>query len=310
MDFIDIFNDIWSTLSNIDILIRIALSSVMLLIIIILSFWQKVGMETMFLWSFFRGFIQIVLMGSILTLIFDISIIWLLYIVLISMCVFAAFSISRRYRYPKMFLIELLAITSSSMFILTLVMFSGVPAAFEGIIPFPPQGEFIIPMGSMVISNTMVITSIVLERTKSDILKAKGSVEAALTLGDSSTNAVRTILRDSYKAGLMPSTSRVAILGIVSIPGLMSGMIIGGVPPIEAAVYQIVIFLMILSSSFPASIIANALFTRQFFTKEHQFDLVFLNQLAKIEEEKKAQMKKNKKKMEKWKEKLRRKNNK
>lgn len=308
MAFIDIFNDIWATLSNIDILIRIALSSVMLLIIVFLSLWQNVGMETMFLWSFFRGFIQIVLMGSILTLIFDISRIWLLYIVLISMCVFAAFSISRRYRYPKMFLIELLAITSSSMFILTIVMFSGVPAVFEGIIPYPPQGEFIIPMGSMVISNTMVITSIVLERTKSDILKAKGSVEAALALGDSSTNAVRTILRDSYKAGLMPSTSRVAILGIVSIPGLMSGMIIGGVPPIEAAVYQIVIFLMILSSSFPASIITNALFTRQFFTKEHQFDLVFLNQLAKIEEEKNAQMKKNKKRMEKWKEKMRRKN--
>ncbi len=308
MAFVDIFNDIWATLSNVDILIRIALSSVMLLIIIILSLWQRVGMETMFLWSFFRGFIQIVLMGSILTLIFDISRIWLLYIVLISMCLFAAFSISRRYRYPKMFLIEFLAITSSSMFILTFVMFSGVPAIFEGIIPYPPQGEFIIPMGSMVISNTMVITSIVLERTKSDILKAKGSVEAALALGDSSTNAVRTILRDSYKAGLMPSTSRVAILGIVSIPGLMSGMIIGGVPPIEAAVYQIVIFLMILSSSFPASIIANALFTRQFFTKEHQFDLVFLNQLAKIEEEKNAQAKKNKKRMEKWKEKMRRKN--
>ena len=117
MAFIDIFNDIWSTLSNVDILIRIALSSVMLLIIVILSLWQNVGMETMFLWSFFRGFIQIVLMGSILTLIFDISKIWLLYIVLISMCVFAAFSISRRYRYPKMFLIELLAITSSSIFI-------------------------------------------------------------------------------------------------------------------------------------------------------------------------------------------------
>lgn len=307
MAFVDIFSDIWTTLSDLDILIRIALSCALLIIIVLLSLWQNVGMETMFLWSFFRGFIQIVLMGSVLTLIFDIERIWLLYIVLILMCVFAAFTISRRYKYPKLFLIELLAITASSISVLTLVMFSGIPAAFEGIIPYPPQGEFVIPMGSMVISNTMVITSIVIERSKSDILKAKGSIEAALTLGDSSTNSVRTILRDSYKAGLMPTTSRVAVLGIVTIPGLMSGMIIGGVPPIEAAVYQVVIFLMILSSSFPASIIANALFTRQFFTKEHQFDLVFLNQLAKIEEEKNTQIRKNKKRLDKWKEKLRRK---
>lgn len=300
----EIFVDIWTSISQLDIIIRIGLSCVMLILLVALSLWQRINMETMFLWSFFRGFIQIILMGSILTLIFDISKAWLLYIVLVLMCMFAAFTISRRYRYPKMFLIELLAITSSSILILTIVMFSGQIPGFIGIIPYPEdyvftwsnilpvKGEYVIPMGSMVISNTMVITSIVLERSKSDILKSKGTVEAALALGDSTKNAVRVILRDSYKAGLMPTTTRVAVLGIVTIPGLMSGMIIGGVNPIEAAVYQVVIFLMILSSSFPASIIASSLFTRQFFTSEQQFNIKFLNQLEKIENEKKNNAKK------------------
>lgn len=295
--------DIWNALKQADLLIRIGFSSIMLIIIVALSLWQKINMETMFLWSFFRGFVQIVLMGSVLTLIFDIAKIWLLYIVLVLMCIFAAFTISRRYPYPRMFLIELVAITSSSLLILTFVIFSGVFNFFEGIIPYPPLGEYVIPMGSMVISNTMVITSIVLERAKSDILKSKGIIEAALALGDSSQNSIRIILRDSYRAGVMPSTSRVAVLGIVTIPGLMSGMIIGGLHPIEAAVYQVVIFLMILSSSFPASIIANYLFTKQFFTSEHQFNIQFLNELERIEQERKNKDK-NK---EKLREKIRRK---
>jgi uncharacterized protein (TIGR00245 family) len=189
-----------------------------------------------------------------------------------------------------MFLISFLAITSSSLVLMTLVMFSYVIPGFDGILPRDPDtlklaGENVIPIGSMVIAFAMRISGIAVERVNSDIIKSKGTIEAALALGDSPNRAIQNILCESYRAGLTPTINRVAVLGIVTIPGLMAGMIIGGAHPLEAAIYQVVIFLMLLSSSFLSSIITNFLFTRQFFTKKQQFDIDFLNRLVQIEKQ-------------------------
>ena len=309
----EILNVIWQTLQNVwttlqepNIWIRIALSAILLIMLIGLSLWQKTSLESKLIWSFLRGFIQIILFGSFLTLIFGIQKLWMQFLIILLMCIFAAYTNYQSYPYPKMFLIGLLAITSSTMFVMSIVIFSGaifaaipnLPFVIEGIIPYPPTGEYVIPMGSMVIASAMRMSGIALERTKSDITKSRGRIEAALALGDSSKNAIQNILQDSYKASLTPTINRVATLGIVSIPGLMSGMIIGGVPPIEAAVYQVVIFLMLLSAAFIASITTNMIFTRQFFTKQQQFNLVFLNTLIQLEQvkidKKKARQKKRK----------------
>ncbi|MEA2071031.1 MAG: iron export ABC transporter permease subunit FetB [Asgard group archaeon] len=293
------FQEIWNAISDWNILYRIGLSIVLLIIIIALSFWQNTDLEKMFLWSFLRGFIQILLMGAILVAIFEINKIWLLYLVLLFMCIFAAFTIARRYPYPKIFWIELIAITMSSLLIMTYIIFMRFPS-FEGIIP-EISGEYIVPMGSMVISNTMTITSIVIERLQSDVIKNRGKILAALSLGASSQKAITKTLQDSFRAGLIPTTNRMAVLGVVNIPGLMSGMIIGGVNPVQAAVYQVIIFLMILSSAFIASIIAAYLFMNQFFTKNHQFNTIYFNKIEehKAEKERKRENKGRRKKREK-----------
>jgi len=281
--------DIWDSLSQTSIWIRIGLAFILLVVLIGLSFWQKTKLESKLFWSFLRGTIQIVLFGSILGLIFGVRKIWMLYLILFFMCLFAGFTNARSYPYPRMFLIGFFAITSSSLVIMTLVMFSYVVPGFDGIIPNETgtiaglTGEYVIPIGSMVISFAMRVSGIAVERVKSDIIKSKGSIEAALALGDSPYRAIQNILRESYRAGLTPTINRVASLGIVTIPGLMAGMIIGGIPPVEAAIYQIVIFLMLLSASFITSIITNILFTRQFFTEKQQFDINFLNKIAKME---------------------------
>jgi len=283
--------DIWESLKLPNIWIRIALSFVLLILLIGISIWQKTKLESKLIFSFLRGTIQVVLFGSILGLIFGVQKLWLLYIILFLMCLFAAFTNARSYPYPRMFLIGFFAITSSSIIIMTLVMFSFIIPGFEGIIPLDPvtlklTGEYVIPIGSMVIAFAMRVSGIAVERVKSDIIKSKGSIEAALALGDSPYRAIQHILCESYRAGLTPTINRVASLGIVTIPGLMAGMIIGGVPPVEAAIYQVVIFLMLLSSSFITSIITNVMFTRQFFTKKQQFNIDFLNRMVKSEDQK------------------------
>ncbi|NPE07731.1 MAG: ABC transporter permease [Asgard group archaeon] len=305
--------DIWDSLRQVNIWIRIGLAFILLVVLIGLSFWQKTKLESKFIWSFLRGTIQVVLFGSILGLIFGIRKLWILYFILFLMCLFAGFTNARSYPYQRMFLIGFLAITSSSLVIMTLVMFSYVIPGFDGIIPNETgtitglTGEYVIPIGSMVISFAMRVSGIAVERVKSDIIKSKGNIEAALALGDSPYRAIQNILRESYRAGLTPTINRVASLGIVTIPGLMAGMIIGGIPPVEAAIYQVVIFLMLLSASFITSIITNIMFTRQFFTKKQQFDINFLNKIAKSDNQTTRTLLKER--WKKWREKIKRKKN-
>lgn len=286
----EIFTEILNELKNVNIWIRIGLSAVFLVILIVLSLWQNTNLEGKLLWSFFRGFIQIIVFGAFLTLIFELERLWILYLILLGMCLFAAFTNYRTYPYPKIFIINFMAITITSLVIMSFVIATSyitlIPgASFEGIIP-EAIGEYIIPMGSMVIAFAMRESGIALERAKSDIVKLKGKIEAALALGDSPGHAIQSTLRDSYRASLTPTINRVAVLGIVTIPGLMAGMIIGGATPIEAAIYQIVIFLLLLVAAFITSIITNNLFMKQFFTEEQQFDLQFLNNIKEIEKQK------------------------
>jgi putative ABC transport system permease protein len=214
------------------------------------------------IWSFLRGFIQIVFIGFILLVLFELDNVLILYLYVLGMCAIAAQTAKNRFKFFDIFWMEMISITIGGLGIMILVSSIGI---------IDPIGEYIVPMSGMVIANAMVMTTIVIERLTSDITKSKGRIEAALSLGDSPKNAVRPVIQDSLKAALMPSINRVAVLGIVSIPGLMSGMVIGGTNPIVAAVYQIIIFLMILSAGATAIIIVSILFVRHIFTKDDQF---------------------------------------
>ncbi|MHA1911514.1 MAG: ABC transporter permease [Candidatus Kariarchaeaceae archaeon] len=260
MSFFDFSSDIDKELVS-ETVIRIAISVILLVMIVVLSYWQHVKMEKQFIINFTRGLVQIVIMASFLLLIFEIENVFLLFGYLVFMCLFAALTAKGKFKIVNIFRIQFIAISVAGLSIMGIVVITGI---------IPATGEFIIPMGGMIISNVMVINGIFMNRLISDMKKAKGEIEAALALGDSPSNSIKTIIIESYRAGLVPSTDRVAVLGIVTIPGLMSGMIIGGENPIVAAVYQIIIFLMILSSGFIGEIISGKLLMKEFFTEEDQ----------------------------------------
>jgi len=273
MESEDVFMALPDQTLIIEVINRLIVSAILLLTIIVLSYWQKIRMEKMFFFSFLRGLIQILLMAMVLIVIFSLTDIAILFAALLFMCIFAAYTSKRRFPYKHIFRIELIAITAGSMSIMIIAIVFGI---------IPLQGEYIIPMGGMVIANVMVMTGIILERMISDIQKSRGLIEAALSLGDSSWNSVKSITRESYRAAFMPTTNRVAVLGIVTIPGLMSGMIIGGTNPLIAAVYQIIIFLMILGAGFIGAIFLAFFFVRELFNEDDQLNLSLINQFKQI----------------------------
>jgi len=137
---------------------------------------------------------------------------------------------------------------------------------------FPLEARFIIPFGSMVIANAMNSTALALNRFIGEIKAHRYRIESKLSLGVSVTIACKPHVRESVKASLIPAISTLESLGLVWIPGTMSGMILGGADPIWAAQYQLFVSFSILVGDALASIVSIYLAAKVIFTKSHTFN--------------------------------------
>ncbi|MFP3359305.1 ABC transporter permease, partial [Planococcus sp. SIMBA_143] len=114
------------------------------------------------------------------------------------------------------------------------------------IIPF--RSEQVIPMSGMIIGNSMVATGLAFERMKNEFHDSKGEILAALSLGANASQASQLIIRKTIRAAMIPNVDGLKTIGLVQLPGMMTGLILGGASPIEAIRYQIVISISIFSS--------------------------------------------------------------
>ncbi len=105
--------------------------------------------------------------------------------------------------------------------------------------------RYAIPILGMILGNTMNGVSLGLERLLSGAVRERVAIEAQLALGADAARAMRPVVRDALRAGLIPTINGMAAAGVVSLPGMMTGQILAGVPPLEAVKYQILIMFLI-----------------------------------------------------------------
>jgi len=127
----------------------------------------------------------------------------------------------------------------------------------------PMRPEFVIPIAGMVVGNSMNATSLSLNRLLAETRGFRSRIEARMLLGADAETSLRPHVRSAVRSSLIPTLDSLKTLGIVFIPGGMTGMLMGGVDPIWAAQYQLVIFFMILCSGTIATVVATTLATRQ-----------------------------------------------
>jgi putative ABC transport system permease protein len=241
---------------------RYVVALILLAALLIITKWQNIRIGNKLLVGTVRGTIQIILMGMILIYIFNLSNVLLLFGVLTFMAIFAAHTTaSNLKRIPGVFKASLPAILLGPLLVMAVSVMLGV---------VEPVGEFVIPMGGMVIGNSMTISSLVIDRMWSNAQKQRSLIETALALGASPFQAVEETIRESIESGLLPNLNRYASLGIVSIPGLMSGMIIGGANPVVAALLQVVIFIMIFLSAVIVGLVISRIFLKGMFNERLQ----------------------------------------
>jgi len=117
----------------------------------------------------------------------------------------------------------------------------------------------------MVLGGSLTSVSLALDRFTSDLVTKRAEVEALLSMGASRWEAAHGILTDAVQTGMIPTLNSMAVMGIVSLPGMMTGQILAGVSPNTAVRYQIVIMFVLSASSALGSLTVTLLAFRALF---------------------------------------------
>jgi putative ABC transport system permease protein len=137
-----------------------------------------------------------------------------------------------------------------------------------GIVPAVPRAA--IPLGSMIISNAMNTSSLVMVRMRDDLSAHRREVEAHLSLGETSSEAAASWHRAAVRNGMLPIVDQTKVVGLVALPGAMTGMLLAGASPSSAIRLQMVVMYMLLGGSGFAALVAGRLTIARLFTADHQ----------------------------------------
>jgi putative ABC transport system permease protein len=134
----------------------------------------------------------------------------------------------------------------------------------------PTSARAVIPLGSMIISGAMNTTSLVMTRLRDDLAANRQEVEARLCLGQTAHEAASPWHRAALRQGMLPIVDQTKVVGLVALPGAMTGLILAGVSPLDAVRLQMVVMYMLLGGSAFAALVAGELTLRRLFTSDHQ----------------------------------------
>lgn len=134
------------------------------------------------------------------------------------------------------------------------------------------DAQYVIPLAGMLINNSLSGVALALNAMIDHLYNHKEQVEVLLAFGASPWEAARPGFVKSVQAALIPAINGMNVVGLVSIPGMMTGQILGGAPPMKAAKYQIVITFLISGSSFAALCLICAFTIQAFFDHQGRHD--------------------------------------
>lgn len=257
--------------SNIDLtLIQLATAYVFVVILLFIVRHRGIKREGDILLASVRMTLQLVLIGHVLVYIFDYPSPFYTIIFVALMEAFAIFNIFSRVKeeistnLKKIIAISMIIGTVSSMLYFLFIVIRITPW-------YNPR--YFIPITGMLIGNSMTGISLGVSRLISGINSNKNLVESALMLGASPKLAVKEIVDDAFDAAVLPTINSMLGMGIVFLPGMMTGQILAGLSPISAIKYQITIMLGILGSVSLTVVIFINLGYKTFFNKDSQLEL-------------------------------------
>lgn len=243
--------------------VGLAASFILVIVAIGLSFWQQLHLSRSILWASARAAVQLLIVGFALRLILDShASVWWACLWVIVMIGFAGFTVrSRAKDVPGILLLGTLSM-------LTVVAVSFAVIFGFGIFPF--EGRAIVPLAGMVIGNSMTASVLVGRRIVGELSDKRDEVEARLALGLSSSEASRPYVRSALRTALIPQIESTKAVGLVFLPGTMTGLVLAGVDAVDAVTVQLALMYLILGSVATSVAVIGLGLARHVFTSDHR----------------------------------------
>ncbi len=246
---------------------QLAFASVFVVAALCIMVVMKLGIARQYAWAALRGFVQVLILGYALSWLFHLDSGLMVIAVLLFMSGVASLTVAKRVSnvpgsiYPIIFTV---------LFFICLLITFTVTGLIVRVKPwYLPQ--YVIPIGGMVLGNSMTGIAIALERLFKDMDAREDEMRGMIALGATPKEAAMPSIRSALRAGLIPNINTLAAVGIVFIPGMMSGQILAGTAPYKAAPYQIVILLMVSAADAIGSALATRMLYRRRFNAEGAF---------------------------------------
>ena len=254
---------------------QLALAAALIVINILLSLGLRLGLARKLGIAALRMVVQLLLVGSVLGWIFALdNPLWVLLLVFMMSAIAGNASVNRtRRRFPSIYWNSLISILAACGFVTGLLV--------EGIIHIHPwyDPQYVIPLLGMVLGNALTGTSLALDRFMEDLVSRRSQIESLLALGATRWEAANETLKEALRTGMIPTINSMMVLGLVSLPGMMTGQMLAGVNPTNAVRYQIVIYFTLAAGTALACMSVILLAFQVLFSPAHQLRLERLRKI-------------------------------
>lgn len=240
----------------------LSLTLFFILIPLVLSKTLHLDLERDVLVATVRSIVQLLLVGYILTFVFEGNHPLYMLIMIIIMITTAVLNARKKGQHIKGITWKL-AVTITTVEVVT----QGILLGFKIV---PATAQYVIPISGMMIGNAMVLSILFLNRFAAEVDAHQDEIELILSLGGTPKQAIHHQLIQAIKAGVSPTIESQKTIGLVQLPGMMSGQIIGGADPMQAVQFQILIIFALLTNAAISSIMLGFLSYPALFTKQMQ----------------------------------------
>lgn len=245
---------------------QLAFAALLIVVNLALSAWLRLGLTRSLLVASVRMTVQLLLVGLVLGYIFALNRplpVLGIGLVMSALAGIAAVNRTGR-RFRGIYLDSVLCVFAAS-YVVT-------GAALLGIINVEPwyRAQYAIPLLGMVLGNILNGVSLALNRFMDGAVRDRDLIEGSLALGATRWEAAHPLIVASLNVGMIPTINSMMVMGVVSLPGMMTGQMLAGAAPSSAVRYQIVIMFMITAATALGVVGVVLLAYRKLFSREHQ----------------------------------------
>jgi putative ABC transport system permease protein len=253
----------------------LALATLLVLLNAVASFGLRLQVHRQVLWAATRMVVQLLLVGLVLRYVFTAASPATTLVILILMILAAAREVAvrpaRRLRQGGSFRIGAVSVGLSS--VATVVL-----ALMTAIRPHPwHDPRYAIPLMGIVLGSVLNSASLGLDSFFEGVATTRGAIEAQLSLGLTINEALADLTRSSIRRGMIPIINQMSAAGVITLPGIMTGQLLAGMDPIEAAKYQILLLFLLTGAGGLAAAIAVYMAARSVTDGRQRLRLDLLN---------------------------------